>query len=132
MSTVLNSWVEVQIWLRSAFKVEYDGHGFIGLGMKLSGGREQNIVVEDRTFAEDRRWVAVSSAIGLVEEVDLARACTWIAPLSGGIAIKDKFVYVQNFLPLPNLPEAALMQAVLSITVYSDALEEELLQRDRL
>jgi hypothetical protein len=125
------SWDDLGSFVRVRYEIMRQREGELWFELPTTGERTQRVAVRLVTGEDEHPWAQITSAIGRVEQVDLARALELAAePVTGGVVVADGLVLFRHAIPLHDTALDGFERSFRLVVDVADRLEKELTGAD--
>lgn len=125
------SWDDLGSFVRVRYEIMRQREGELWFELPTTGERTQRVVVRLVTGEDSHPWAQITSAIGRVGEVDLARALELAAePVTGGVIVSDGLVLFRHAIPLHDTALDGFDRSFRLVVDVADRLEHQLTGTD--
>lgn len=125
------SWDDLGSFVRVRYEIMRQREGELWFELPTTGERTQRVAVRLVTGEDDHPWAQITSAIGRVGQVDLARALELAAePVTGGVIVADGLVLFRHAIPLHDTALDGFERSFRLVVDVADRLEHQLTGTD--
>lgn len=125
------SWDDLGSFVRVRYEIMRQREGELWFELPTTGERTQRVAVRLVTGEDDHPWAQITSAIGRVGQVDLARALELAAePVTGGVIVSDGLVLFRHAIPLHDTALDGFERSFRLVVDVADRLEHQLTGTD--
>jgi hypothetical protein len=126
----MTTWNNLMSYIDGKYKVNDRSPDQLSMIFNLENGRTQIVLVNQETAA-GANWVTISSAIGKVGQVDMARAGTLLFEyVTGGLVCLGDLVLVRHAMRLADLSTEEFELPLRAVVRAADDLEQKLTGTD--
>ena len=95
------TWDELVSYVRVRYEIMRQREGELWFDLLTTGERHQRVAVRQVTGEDGHPWAQITSAVGYLEKIDLAR-CLVLAgeAVTGGVVAEDNLVLFRHSIPL--------------------------------
>jgi hypothetical protein len=120
-------WNDLLSFVRVRYEITRQRDGELLFRLPTPGDRTQTVAVRRVTGDDGHPWAQITSAVGRVEELDLARALELAAgPVTGGVVAVDGLVLFRHAVPLVETALDGFDRSFRLVVDVADRLEHEL------
>ena len=125
------TWDELVSYVRVRYEIMKQREGELWFDLLTTGERHQRVVVRQVTGEDGHPWAQITSAVGYVEKVDLAR-CLALAgeAVTGGVVSEDSLVLFRHSIPLGDTEINGFERPFRLVVNIADRMEEQLTGTD--
>ncbi len=125
------SWDDLGSFVRVRYEIMRQREGELWFELPTTGERTQRVAVRLVTGEDSHPWAQITSAIGRVGQVDLARALELAAePVTGGVIVADGLVLFRHAIPLHDTALDGFDRSFRLVVDVADRLEHQLTGAD--
>ncbi len=125
------NWDELVAYVRVRYEIMRQREGELWFDLPTNGDRRQRVVVRQVTGEDEHPWAQITSAVGYVEKLDLAR-CLALAgeAITGGVVSEQGLVLFRHSIPLGDTALDGFERPFRLVVGVADRMEEELTGQD--
>ena len=129
------TWDELISYVRVRYEIMRQAEGELWFDLPTRGERHQRVAVRQVTGEDGHPWAQITSAVGYLEKIDLAR-CLELAgeAITGGVVAEHNLVLFRHSIPLgdtASIPSPSFFDRPFRLVVdIADRMEEQLTGQD--
>lgn len=125
------SWDDLMTYVRVRYEIMRQADGELWFNLPTTGERTQIVVVRLVTGEDDHPWAQITSPVGRVAEIDLARLLAMAGEcVAGGAVARDGLVLFRHSIPLGDTALDGFERPFRLVVEVADRLEMELTGAD--
>lgn len=127
----MTDWNELLSFVRVRYEIMHQRDGELLFRLPTTGDRTQTVAVRNVTGEDGHPWAQITSAVGRVEQVDLARTLELAAtPVIGGVVAADGLVLFRHSVPLGETALDGFDRSFRLVVDVADRMEHDLTGAD--
>jgi len=125
------TWDELVSYVRLRYEIMKQAEGELWFDLLTTGERHQRVAVRQVTGEDGHPWAQITSAVGYVEKLDLAR-CLALAgeAVTGGVVAEDNLVLFRHSIPMGDTALDGFERPFRLVVDIADRMEEQLTGTD--
>lgn len=124
-------WDDLLSFVRVRYEITRQRDGELLFRLPTTGDRTQTVAVRRVTGEDGHPWAQITSAVGRVEQLDLARTLELAAAsVTGGVVVSDGLVLFRHAVPLLDTALDGFDRSFRLVVDLADRLEHELTGAD--
>ena len=124
-------WDDLLSFVRVRYEIMRQRDGELLFRLPTTGDRAQTVSVRQVTGEDGHPWAQITSAVGRVGQLDLARALELAAaPVIGGVVAADGLVLFRHSVPLGDTALDGFDRSFRLVVDVADRMEHELTGAD--
>lgn len=125
------NWDDLVSFVRMRYEIMKQADGELWFNLPTTGERTQIVAVRQVTGEDDHPWAQITSPVGRVVELDLARMLEMAGEsVAGGAIVEGGLVLFRHSIPLGDTALDAFDRPFRLVVEVADRLELELTGRD--